>query len=118
MATRLTQGMTLAKARELSGHDIVQYIDDLNTNWIPHIRGKIAALDRIGGSIGAAVFYSVPKKLTGKQYNLLPGIYCDVVHQGTGNRAPSLVMCDLHLVDRGLHRLLRALRQVEKEINE
>jgi hypothetical protein len=113
VATRLTKGLTKKAAATMTPGERATLVDLLHRLWLPNIESKKRARAQYGATLGGEIAYKVPKKITGKQFCILPGIYCDVVQWGTGPTLPSVVMCDLDLMDKGVRKLIKTLEEVE-----
>lgn len=113
MGTRLTRGLTLEKAREWTQEDRMKWITLITSSMLPQLQGKKRLRESYNSTSGEVAF-KIPAKLTGKQYMIMPGVYCDVLQWGTGASLPSVVMCDLDLLEKGAKKLVKTLEKASE----
>ena len=81
----------------------------LRDSFLPDIEGKKRIRAQFGLDSDGEVAYKVRAKLTGKRYCIIPGVYCDVVQWGDGKKNPSVVMCELEPLAKGVRKMLKVL---------
>lgn len=113
MGTRITRGLSLVEAQGWTQGQRDTLLGILRTAWIPELEERKAARAAFGAGAGDS-FFKVRKRLTGKQYGIIPGVYCDVVRWGDGRKVDSVVLCELEPLEKGIKKLIRTLEKASE----
>lgn len=105
--------MTVDRARELDQSTRDAWLLLLKNSLIPQIEAKNRVRE-IGDTAEVSLFLKIRAKLTGRQYCIIPGVYCDVIRRGDGKRSDSVVECDLDLLEKGTRKLIRTLEKASE----